>query len=138
VNLMGMSFQRALTAVGLVLAAASAHAQASAPAAIPFRSANDGVGPAPGQWLLAVLACAMVLGVAIVLLRRFGTRLKVMPSTGKRVRVIERTGVANGVQLVVVEYESRRLLLSVSPTGATCLRDDPALPAGDKAAEASA
>lgn len=100
-------------------------AQASAPS-IPFRSAVAGESPAPQQWLVAVLGGALLLGGLLYLLRRFGGRLPRLAATPHRhLKVLERTGLANGVQLVVVEYDQRRLLLAVSATGAVSLRDDP-------------
>ena len=62
--------------------------------------------------------------VIVLLLRRYGSRLSATSTFAKRVRVMERSVIAHNVQLVVVEYDQRRLLLSVSPAGAHCLRDD--------------
>ena len=99
--------------------------QASAPA-IPFRSAMAGDTPEPQQWLLAVLGSAVLLAALIFAIRRFGARLPRLAAPHRHVKVIERTALAHGVQLMVVEYGERRLLLSVSAAGSTCLRDDPA------------
>jgi len=101
--------------------------QASAPA-IPFRSGMAGDTPEPQQWLLAVLGSAVLLAALIYAIRRFGARLPRLASQQRQVKVLERTALAHGVQLVVVEYGERRLLLSVSAAGSTCLRDDPVSP----------
>jgi flagellar biogenesis protein FliO len=76
--------------------------------------------------MVAVAACAALLALAIFLLRKYGGKLPILTTAGKRVRVLERTVIASQVQLVVVAYDDRMLLLSVSPAGATCLRDEPA------------
>lgn len=98
--------------------------QASAPA-IPFRSAMNGETPEPQQWLLAVLGCALLLVGLIFLIRRFGARLPQRLAQQRYTKILERTALAHGVQLMVVEYGERRLLLSVTSAGSTCLRDDP-------------
>lgn len=110
-----------------------AWAQASAPG-IPFQSTHEAGTPGMQQWLLALLGCAALLALAVYLLRRLRSHIPMIgASVGKRVRVIERTSLAPNVQLVVIGYADRHLLLSVSATGATCLRDDevaaPAQPA---------
>ena len=118
-----------LAAPALALAmwaeAGRAWGQASAPA-IPFRSGMAGDTPEPQQWLLAVLGSAVLLAALIYAIRRFGARLPRLAAPQRQVKVIERTALAHGVQLMVVEYGERRLLLSVSAAGSTCLRDDPA------------
>lgn len=111
-------------AVAAWAAADVAWGQASAPA-IPFRPGFAGDTPEPQQWLLAVLGSALLLIALIYIIRRFGTRLPRFAATERQILVIERTALAHGVQLVVVEYGERRLLLSVSAAGTTCLRDDP-------------
>ena len=111
--------------------AGGAHAQAAS--AIPYKAASEGRAFDGPQWLFAVVACCAFLGVALYVLRRFGSRLP-LAATGKRVRVIERTCIAPNTQLVVVEYERRRLLLSVSAGTTVCLRDsDAAVSAGGAA-----
>ena len=112
-------------AIALWAAAGLAWGQASAPA-IPYRSAVTGDTPDPQQWLLAVLGSAVLLAALIYAIRRFGARLPRLAAPKRQVKVIERTALAHGVQLMVVEYGERRLLLSVSAAGSTCLRDDPA------------
>ena len=107
----------------LLLISASVQAQASAPS-IPYRSTAGSDAPEPQQWLLVIVGCALLLLVIVFLLRRYGSRLPVISTSTKRVRLVERAVVAHNVQIVVVEYDQRRLLLSVSPAGAHCLRDD--------------
>ena len=114
----------ALSAIAsLLLIAASVQGQASAPG-IPYRSTTGSDAPEPQQWLLVIVGCALLLLVIVLLLRRYGSRLSATSTFAKRVRVMERSVIAHNVQLVVVEYDQRRLLLSVSPAGAHCLRDD--------------
>ena len=114
-----------------------AHAQVQAASAIPYKAASQGRAFDGQQWLFAVVACGAFLGVALYVLRRFGSRLPLAVAHGKRVRVIERTCIAPNTQLVVVEYERRRLLLSVSAGTTVCLRDsdmaDVSMPAGGAA-----
>ena len=112
-------------------------AQAGA-AAIPYRPASDGASPDPQQWLLVVGACAVLLAAMVFLLRRYGSRFTQVAGAGKRVRVLERSVITGNVQLLVIEYDARRMLLSVSPTGVACLRDDEridARPAGSRAGQ---
>lgn len=120
-----------------VLWANAGVAYAQAASAIPYKVASEGRAFDGQQWLLVVAACGAFLGVALYVLRRFGSRLPLAAATGKRVRVIERTCIAPSTQLVVVEYERRRLLLSVSAGTTICLRDsdatDAAMPAGGAA-----
>jgi flagellar biogenesis protein FliO len=80
--------------------------------------------PDPQQWLLAVLGCALLLAGLIFAIRRLGARLPRLAAQ-RRTKVLERTALAHGVHLMVVEYGERRLLLSVTAAGSTCLRDDP-------------
>ena len=112
-------------AVALWVGAGLAWGQASAPS-IPFRSAMSGETPEPQQWLLAVLGCALLLVGLIFVIRRFGARLPLRQAQQRYTTVLERTMLAQGAQLMVVEYGERRLLLSVTSAGSTCLRDDPA------------
>jgi flagellar biogenesis protein FliO len=101
-----------------------AHAQASAPA-IPFRASAGDNSPDPQQWIVAVLGSGVLLMGLLYLLRRFGSHLPAGARVSRRqVKVVERTTVAQGVQLLVVEYEQHRLLLSVSAAGTVCLRDE--------------
>lgn len=111
-------------AVALWLAVGAAWGQASAPA-IPYRSAVTGDTPDPQQWLLAVLGCGLLLAVLIFAIRRFGLRLPRLAVQQRHVKVLERTPLPHGAHLMVVEYGERRLLLSVTAAGSTCLRDDP-------------
>jgi flagellar biogenesis protein FliO len=100
---------------------------AQAASAIPYKAASDERTFDAQQWLFVVVACGAFLGVALYVLRRFGTRLpRAWAATEKRVRVIERTCLAPNTQLVVVEYDRRRLLLSVSAGTTVCLRDSDA------------
>ncbi len=120
-----MPYRLAPPALTIALWAASglAWGQASAPA-IPYRSAMTGDTPDPQQWLLAVLGCALLLAALIFAIRRFGARLPRLAAQQRHTKVLERTPLAHGVQLMVVEYGERRLLLSVTAAGSTCLRDD--------------
>ncbi len=126
-----------LAAAVLWASAGVAHAQVQAASAIPYKAALQGRAFDGQQWLFAVVACGAFLGVALYVLRRFGSRLPLAVAHGKRVRVIERTCIAPNTQLVVVEYERRRLLLSVSAGTTVCLRDsdmaDVSMPAGGAA-----
>ncbi len=121
-----LSSRLATAGLGIALWAAvgMAWGQASAPA-IPFRSAVTGDLPDPQQWLLAVLGCVLLLAALIFVIRRFGSRLPQLIAQQRHTKVLERTPLAHGAQLVVVEYGERRLLLSVTSSGGTCLRDDP-------------
>lgn len=112
-------------AVALWVAVGGAWGQASAPA-IPYRSPVTGDTPDPQQWLLAMFGCALLLAALIFAIRRFGLRLPRLAVQQRHVKVLERTPLAHGAHLVLVEYDGRRLLLSVTAAGSTCLRDDPA------------
>jgi flagellar biogenesis protein FliO len=108
----------------LCAATGMAWAQASAPA-IPFREAVGGDTPEPQQWIVALLSCGVLLVALLYLLRRFGSHLpRGIRASSQRLKVVERTSVTHGVQLVVVEYGQRHLLLSISAAGTVCLRDD--------------
>jgi flagellar biogenesis protein FliO len=127
---------RASTSAAALIAAAvlwtsAGVACAQAASAIPYKVASEGPAFDGPQWLFVVAACGAFLGVALYVLRRFGSRLPLAATTRKRVRVIERTSIAPHTQLVVVEYERRRLLLSVSAGATVCLRDSDATDATD-------
>jgi flagellar biogenesis protein FliO len=97
----------------------------TASAAIPFKPAQDSSLPTGPQWGLAIVLCAAALGIALYVLRRRGR----VPLAWKRqtglLNVLESRMLSAHVQLHVVRYGDRQLLLSVGPAGTQCLRDDP-------------
>jgi len=110
---------------GTCLPAVDGWAQQVSPvrAPIPFKPEAESAIPGPGQWLMAGLVCVGVLAAMLVWLR-FRTAATVLQS-GDLPAVVGRTVLSPHVRLVVVRYAERRLLLAVSSTGVTCLRDDP-------------
>lgn len=92
--------------------------------AIPFKPAEDSALSSGPQWGLAIMLCIAALGAVFYQLRRRGA------VTWKResdlLSVVETRALSPQVQLSVVRYGGRQLLLSIGPTGIQCLRDDPA------------
>jgi hypothetical protein len=99
----------------------------TAASAIPYRVAtSDPAAPTAMQWLGVGAVCAVFLFVLVMAVRRGAWPLCMGESKRQRLRVVERLPVAgSGTQLLVVEYEQRRLLLAVAAGHACCLRDDP-------------
>jgi hypothetical protein len=99
----------------------------TAASAIPYRAAtSDPAAPTATQWLGVGAACAVLLVVLVVAVRRGALPSRMGVSKRQHLRVVERLPVAgSGTQLLVVEYEQRRLLLAVAAGHACCLRDDP-------------
>ena len=99
----------------------------AASTAIPFKPQEDPALPSAPQWGLAIVLCAAALGVALWVLRQRGAR---GAAPWKRqgealLHVVESRALNAQVQLSVVRYGRRQLLLSVGPSGTQCLRDDP-------------
>jgi flagellar biogenesis protein FliO len=102
---------------------ASTAAAASAP--IPFEAEAPAASPSGLQWLLAIITCVVVLAVIVSALRRLGWPLRTPArAQANALAVTHRVHLAHTTQLVTVDYGNRRLLLAVSPTHTTCLRDD--------------
>lgn len=98
----------------------------SASAVIPFKPAEDTSLPSGSQWGLAVVLCAMALGASLYLLRRRGGKAVIgwkRPGVGQ-LDIVETRALSPQVQLHIVRYGGRQLLLSVGPAGTQCLRDD--------------
>ncbi len=98
---------------------------ASASASIPFKPAEDTNLPSGPQWGLAFVLCAAALGVTLYALRRRGHGAVAWKRQQGLLTVVETRALTAQVQLHVVHYGGRQLLLSVGPTGTQCLRDDP-------------
>jgi hypothetical protein len=98
----------------------------AASAAIPFKPAEDPALPSGPQWGLALVLCVAALGAALLVLRRRGNAAIGWKRQGGLLDVVESRALNAQVQLNVVRYRGRQLLLSVGPTGTQCLRDDPA------------
>jgi Flagellar biosynthesis protein, FliO len=99
---------------------------ANASAAIPFKPAEDPSLPSGPQWGLAIVLCMAALGAALWVLRRRGNTANGWRRQGGLLNVVETRALSAQVQLNVVRYGGRQLLLSVGPAGTQCLRDDPA------------
>jgi len=97
----------------------------TASAAIPFKPAQDPALPSGPQWGLAIVLCIAALGAALWVLRRRGNTAIGWKRQGALLDVVETRALSAQVQLNVVRYGSRQLLLSVGPAGTQCLRDDP-------------
>ena len=95
---------------------------ASAP--LPFKTAPAADLPSASEWLLALLLCAALLMGLLWLLRRRQGKLQ-WGRQAQLLKVLDRQALSAQVQLVVLQYQGRRLLLSVGPAGTQCLRDDP-------------
>jgi flagellar biogenesis protein FliO len=97
----------------------------TASAVIPFKPAEDPGLPSASQWGLALVLCAAALGALLYLLHRRGKATVGWKRPGGMLDVVERRTLTAQVQLQVVRYGERQLLLSVGPAGTQCLRDDP-------------
>lgn len=97
----------------------------SASAAIPFKPEQDTALPSGPQWGLAIVLCLAALGAALLVLRRRGNATIGWKRQGGLLDVVETRALSAQVQLNVVRYGGRQLLLSVGPAGTQCLRDDP-------------
>lgn len=96
---------------------------ASAP--IPFKPDGDAALPSGPQWGLAVVLCLTALALIVWRLRRRGGSSTRWPrGQGALIDVVEARALGAQTQLIVARYAGRRLLLSVGPAGAQCLRDD--------------
>lgn len=93
-------------------------------AAIPFKPVEDTALPSGPQWGLAIVLCVAALGAVLYQLRRRGA--VAWKREGGLLNVVETRALSAQVQLSVVRYGGRQLLLSVGPAGTQCLRDDPA------------
>ncbi len=72
------------------------------------------------------MLCAMAFGAALYLLHRRGGKVAVgWKRQAGLLDVVETRALSPQVQLNVVRYGGRQLLLSVGPAGTQCLRDDP-------------
>lgn len=96
----------------------------SASSAIPFKPAEDPALPSGPQWGLAIVLCVAALAAAVLVLRRRGTAGVGWKRQGGLLEVVETRALSAQVQLNVVRYGGRQLLLSVGPAGTQCLRDD--------------
>lgn len=110
-------------------AAACAATAWPARAGIPFKP-EQAEGPTAQGWGLALLACTAALVVLLVMARRFGPRLGrglgAPVAQGAAVRVVSTTRLTPQVQLAVVEFDGRQLLLSVSGAATTLLSESKA------------
>jgi len=95
------------------------------PPAIAFKPASESAAPGMGQWIFAVLACGLLLGLLLWLIRRTGGRLAIGAQRRRGIKIVERAPLTANVCLVTVEYEGRKLLLATGAAHTTCLRDDP-------------
>lgn len=116
-------------ALALLSAATQAGAQvaSAASAALPFKPEQAAELPGAGQWLIAMLICALALGLALFWLRRrFGTGQAAWPGAGikRELQVLERCQLGPQHQLVLLRCGERRLLLSIHPRGSELLRDE--------------
>lgn len=112
-------------------------ASAGASAPLPFKTAAAAELPSASEWLLAVLLCAALLAALVWVLRRQHGK----PQWGRQaglMKILDRQTLTTQVQLVVLQYGQRQLLISVGPAGTQCLRDDRRddLPGGPTANEA--
>lgn len=98
---------------------------AASAVAIPFKPAEDTALPSGPQWGLAIVLCVAALGAMLYQLRRRRGAVT-WKREGGLLNVVETRALNQQVQLSVVRYGSRQLLLSIGPTGTQCLRDDPA------------
>lgn len=96
----------------------------AASASMPRHAMGKAQAPSLSEWGLAVFACAALLMVLLVVLKRYGRRLRLKGFGTQNVQILEKTSLGPGSALVVVAYRGRQLLLA---TGAhtQCLRDDP-------------
>lgn len=99
-------------------------ATSASAAAIPFKPAEDSALPSGPQWGLAIVLCIAALAAVLYQLRRRGA--VAWKREGRLLSVVETRALSPQVQLNVVRYGDRQLLLSVGPAGTQCLRDDPA------------
>jgi len=99
----------------------------TASAAIPFKPAEDTSLPTGSQWGLALVLCAVALGAALYLLHRRGGKAFIgwKLAGDNLLNLVESRALSPQVQLHVVRYRGRQLLLSVSNAGTQCLSDDP-------------
>ena len=97
----------------------------AASAVIPFKPEEDPTLPSGPQWGLAILLCVAALGAALLVLRRRGGNAIGWKRQSGLLDVVESRALNAQVQLNVVRYRGRQLLLSVGPAGTQCLRDDP-------------
>ncbi len=91
---------------------------------LPFKASAAADLPTASEWLLALLLCAALLAALLWLLRRQQGK----PQWGRQsslLKVLDRQALSPQVQLVVLQYHGRQLLLSIGPTGTQCLRDEP-------------
>lgn len=118
-------------------AAACAATAWPARAGIPFKP-EQAEGPTAQGWGLALLACTVALVVLLVLARRFAPRLArglgAPAAQGAAVRVVSTTRLTPQVQLAVVEFDGRQLLLSVNGGAATLLSESKAISAPEAGA----
>jgi flagellar biogenesis protein FliO len=109
--------------------AVSAAASASV-AAIPFKQ-DTALASAPlGGGAVAVLLVSLLAIAGVLVLRR---RLPLAAGGGRLLRVLERQPLGPRAQLVVVEFEGRRLLLAHTEQGVTAVAESPAPPAAPEA-----
>jgi hypothetical protein len=102
--------------------------QVAAWAATPIAFKPDRAeGPEAQTWGVAVLFAGVALAALLYLVRRYGalpgraSHAAAASATGPGVRVVQSVRVSPQVQLTVVEFDGRRLLLSVGGTSATVL-----------------
>jgi len=97
---------------------------AASAASIPFKPAEDAALPSGPQWGLAIVLCVAALGAILYQLRHRRGAVAWRRESGL-LNVVETRALNPQVQLSVVRYGNRQLLLSVGPAGTQCLRDDP-------------
>lgn len=99
---------------------------AAASGAIPFLAMDATALPSAAHWGLVVMLCLGVLVLILGMLRRRALGSTGWPHrTDRWIEVLEARPVGPGVQLVVVRYAGRRLLLGVGSGVLCCLCDDP-------------
>lgn len=118
--------------VGAPTLAFAADAPAQAAVSIPFKSVAPEAAQTAGPWeLVCILGIGAIIALMLLVRRRgikLGSFAHLVPLGSRHIRVLERAPMGSGGQLVVIEYQGRRLLIAIAPGVAQCLRDDAAPP----------
>jgi Flagellar biosynthesis protein, FliO len=119
-----------------VLPASSAAAGTASASAIPFKQPGDAAVGGVG-FPAAALVCVVLLGAAVLALRRWAPHGVGTASGGARVEVLESRRLADRMRVSVIRYRGRELLVAHSEHVATVLDDgrgERPAPTGESAA----
>jgi flagellar biogenesis protein FliO len=112
--------------LALISCSLAVPAWASAPAAIPFKQEQAGMGQAIGMGSVGVLLVSLAaIAVVLYLRKRLKLDLPLQERGQGRVKVIESRRMGPRALLTVVEFGGRELLLVQSEHGVSCVAEAP-------------